>query len=151
MTNVCVITKHNIVTSTIGVVFLITRSDVPHPRHTTTESCEHVLSNARRYNREATVQKFVEMVEKLVTEGTAMYESNFVRRRIASNGYGSIYKDFLFTTMDCSASLGTEYIIFLNDQALSNSSYLVRIRQNTCTYILNFYMIQFKKLIDYRV
>ena len=57
--------KQNIVTSTIGLVFLIARIDVPHPRHTTSEPCEHVFGNARRYKREDIVQEFVEIVEKL--------------------------------------------------------------------------------------
>ena len=115
MTNVCVITKRNIVTSTIGLVFLIARSDVSHPRHTTSEPCEHVFGNARRYKREDTVQEFVDIVEKLEREWAAMYESNFVRGRTVAKGYGSIYKDFLLATMDCSASPGTEVIIDIDN------------------------------------
>ena len=44
MKNVCVITKRNIVTSTIGLVFLIARSDVAHPRHTISEPYEISLA-----------------------------------------------------------------------------------------------------------
>ena len=67
--NVCIITKRNLVASTIGLVFLIaTRSDVSHPMHTTYEPCEHVFGNVRRHKREATIQEFVEIVEKIERE-----------------------------------------------------------------------------------
>ena len=94
MTNVCVITKRNIFTSTIGLVFLIARSDVSHPRHTTSEPCEHVFGNARRYKREATVQEFVEIVEKLEREWAAMYESNFVRGVLLQRGMVQFIRTF---------------------------------------------------------
>ena len=68
MKHVCIIPKRNIVTSINGLVFLITRSDVSHPRHTRCEPCEHVFGNVRRYKRKATVQEFVEIVEKLERE-----------------------------------------------------------------------------------
>ena len=40
-----------------------------------------------------------------------MYESSYIRGRSVEKGYGSIYKDFLLTAMDCSASPGTEGMI----------------------------------------
>ena len=40
-----------------------------------------------------------------------MYKSNFIRERTAAKGYGSIYKDFLLVTMDCSVSPWTEGLI----------------------------------------
>ena len=111
VTNLCVVTKRSIVASTVGLVFLIARSDVSHPRHTTSEPCEHVFGNVRCHKREPTVQEFVEIVEKLEREWAAMYESNFARGRDSAKGYAGIYNDFLLATMNCSSCTGTEGLI----------------------------------------
>ena len=49
--NSCIIDKRNIVMSTIGVLFLSSRSDVPHPKHATYEPYEHTYAHMRQYKR----------------------------------------------------------------------------------------------------
>ena len=50
MTNACIVTQKNITTFNIGLIFLIARSGVPRPSHTTSEPCKHVFGNMRQYN-----------------------------------------------------------------------------------------------------
>ena len=84
---------------------------MPHPIHTMSEPCEHVFGKVIRCKREAVVQEFVEIVEKLKILWTAMCESNYFRGRSTKNGCGPSYKNFLVATMVCSTSPGTEDII----------------------------------------
>ena len=49
--NSYIIAKRNIVMSTIGVLFLSSRSDVPHPKHATYEPYEHTYAHMRQYKR----------------------------------------------------------------------------------------------------
>ena len=111
MESACVFTKRNISISTIGIIFIIARSDVHHPRHTTSEPWYRVFVNVRRHKREATVQEFVEIVEKLELEWATICERSYVQGTSSEKWYGSICKDFLLSTIDCSASPETEGMI----------------------------------------
>ena len=59
--NICIITKRNIVTYTIGMLFLASRSDVPHPRHATYEPSDHTYGHMGQYKRKMTVLEAMEI------------------------------------------------------------------------------------------
>ena len=46
--NICIITKRNIVKYTIGMLFLAIISDVPHPKHATSEPSDQTYGNMRQ-------------------------------------------------------------------------------------------------------
>ena len=52
-------------TSRIGMLFLASRSDVPHPRHTTYEPSDHTYRHMRHYKREMNVLEVMEIYKKL--------------------------------------------------------------------------------------
>jgi hypothetical protein len=106
ITNVSIITKRNIVSATIGMCFLMLRSDVPNPRHATSEPSEHVFGTIRSEKREFTTLEFVELCEKMDRKLKAMYESKLKQYRSPKRGYQATFNDFLKATMDTQETEG---------------------------------------------
>ena len=52
-------------TSKIGMLFLASRSGVPHPRHATYEPSDHTYRHMRQYKREMTVLEVMEIYKKI--------------------------------------------------------------------------------------
>ena len=59
------ITKRNVVRESIGMVLLLLRGDVMHPRHTVSDQNEHIFGAFRNVKRDFTAMKAVE-IEKYV-------------------------------------------------------------------------------------
>ena len=53
------------VAETLAVIFLVSRSDTPNPRHFTSEPAEHTFGSMRVVIREPTVHEMTELVKKL--------------------------------------------------------------------------------------
>ena len=83
----CIIAKINIFTSIIGILFLASISDVPHPRHATSEKCEHIDGHMRKYNREMTVLETMEIIKRLRRNQISMYISGFNGGRTSKKVY----------------------------------------------------------------
>ena len=67
LTSICgasIITKRNVVSAIIPLIFLCIRDDVQHSRFCTSEAIEHTFGNNRLICREFTVLNFCQLIEK---------------------------------------------------------------------------------------
>jgi len=89
------ITKKNIVIPTIGLVFVIARDDVKHPRLLTTEPLEHHFGDHRQQKREFTVLEYNESSDKVERANDSIIQGKFVASRDPRKGYQSTAADFV--------------------------------------------------------
>ena len=108
----CIITKRNIVSETIAFMFIVLRSDVPKPRHCTSEPAEHTFGMLRQIIREFTSLEFSQLVEKQIRRLKIMYRHHFRPSRDPSKGYQATYEDFYDYTCD-SVDEGKSMMVFL--------------------------------------
>ena len=74
-------------TSKIGMLFLASRSDVPHPRHATSEPSDHTYRHMRQYKREMTVLEVMEIYKKIKSKQVVIYSIGFNGRRMCKKCY----------------------------------------------------------------
>lgn len=103
----CMITKRNIVAETIAFMFILLRSDIPKPRHCTSEPAEHFFGMLRTSVQEFTCLEFVQLAEKQLRRLTQMYKHIFLPSRDPTKGYRSTFGNFFDYTRDSSAAAGT--------------------------------------------
>jgi hypothetical protein len=94
ITNVSIITKRNIASTTISMCFLMLRSDIPNPRHTMSEPSEHTFGTICSEKREFTTLEFIELCEKMDRKLKVMYESKFKQYRSPKKGYQATFNNF---------------------------------------------------------
>ena len=87
--------KRNIVTETIGLIFLFARKDVMFPRYCTEEPCEHVFGGWRQEKREATIIELVQIEEKRRRKLEAIYKGDLKINRSRKKGYQATFEDFV--------------------------------------------------------
>ena len=89
--------KRNMVLETIGLLFLVTRSDFLRPRHATSECNEHTFGMWRMILREFNMEQLMRISEKSNIRTNAMFESNVVASRSngAFKGYQMMFPEFL--------------------------------------------------------
>jgi hypothetical protein len=100
LTGVGAVTKRNIMSATISLIFLAMRSDVHHLRLTTEEPLEHYFGSLRSQKREFTVSEMVQLNEKLDRKRKALYSSSLVEYRSPKKGYQATATDFFRATQD---------------------------------------------------
>jgi hypothetical protein len=104
--NVSVVTKRNIVSATIGMCFLMLRSDVPNPRHATSEPSKHTFGTIRSEKREFTTLEFTELCEKMDRKLKAVHESKLKQCRSPKKGYQATFDNFLKATENTQEGAG---------------------------------------------
>ena len=82
-------------TSTIGFFFFDSKSDVPHPRHATSEPFEHTYGHMIQYKLEITILESMEIYKRLKIKQVSMYSSGFNGGRMRKKGCQSTQIDFL--------------------------------------------------------
>jgi hypothetical protein len=82
------------------------RSDVPNPRHATSEPSEHTFGNIRSEKREFTTLEFIELCEKMDRKLKVMYESKFKQYCSPKKGYQATFNDFLKATENTQDGVG---------------------------------------------
>jgi hypothetical protein len=106
MKGVSMITKRNIVSASIGLVFLILRSDVEHPRRLTSEPGEHQFGCMRTIQREFTVKGMLEISMRMGRKIRAMVEAGLNKFRDRQKGYSSTFNSFLSDLDGTRAEIG---------------------------------------------
>ena len=84
LTSICgasIITKKNVVSAIIPLIFLCIRDDVQYSRFCTSEVIEHSFGNNRLICREFTVLNFCQLIEKQSRRLKLMYKHNFTPSR----------------------------------------------------------------------
>ena len=104
MCGASIVTKRNVVSTIIPLIFLWKRDDVQHSRFCTSEAIEHTFGNNRLIFREFTVLNFSQLVEKQVRRHKLMYKHNLNQSRDPQKGYQATYADFY----EYSISTGSE-------------------------------------------
>ena len=79
--NVHQITEKNIVAATVGLVFLIMRSDVKNPRLVTSEPEENFFGCMRTIQREFTIKGFCELSGRVEKKMRAISSSKLLTSR----------------------------------------------------------------------
>ena len=99
--------KRNMILETVGVLFLVTRSDVSQPRRCTSESNEHTYGCWRQILREFNMEQLIRIVCKNKIRNDAIFESNLVtsRSRNTFKGYQQSFPEFIESLKKASASL----------------------------------------------
>ena len=89
--------KGNMLLESIGVLSLVTRSDVSQPRRATSECNEHTYGIYRMMQREFNIDQLIGIVDKSNIKVEALYESNLVTSRTHTNfkGYQATFPEFL--------------------------------------------------------
>jgi len=88
------ITKKNIVLETIGMVFLVSRNEVCHPRKLMTEPVEHHFGDTRSDKREFTVLEYNGTSEKVQRASMAIAKGDLVNTRDPKKGYCATALDY---------------------------------------------------------
>ena len=88
--------KRNMLLETVGLMFLIPRSDVSHPRRVTSECNEHTYGIWRTVLREFNMEQLLRIIGKSDIRTNAIFESNLVthRSKSAFKGYHQTFPDF---------------------------------------------------------
>ncbi len=87
--------KRNIVSETIGNLFLILQKNIKKVRHCTSETSEHVFGNMRMGNREFSVGDFCLLAEKEVRRMKTMFEGDLSPSKTANRGYSATFLDWV--------------------------------------------------------
>ena len=89
-----VITRRNIVAEVIAFVFIVLCSDMPNPRHATSEPAEHMFGNMRQQIREFTILECSQLIEKLLRRLRLMFKNNLRPSRDPQYGYQATYREY---------------------------------------------------------
>lgn len=89
--------KRNMLLETIGVLFLVTRDDVVHPRRCTSECNEHTFGMWRTIRHEFNVEQLFRIVQKCMLRNECIFESNLATHRSkgGGSGYQATFSDFI--------------------------------------------------------
>ena len=89
--------KRNMLMESIGLLFLVTRSDVLHPRRATSECNEHTYGFWRMLLREFNLEQLIRIVDRSNIRLDAIFESNLVtsRSHTSFSGYQQTFPYFL--------------------------------------------------------
>lgn len=102
LTSICgtsIVTKRNVVSAVIPLIFIFIRPDVQHSRFCTSEPIEHTFGNNRAICREFTVLNFCQLIEKQMRRLKLMYQHKFCPSRDPKKGYQATYADFFEYSM----------------------------------------------------
>jgi hypothetical protein len=99
--------KRNMVLETIGLLFLVTRSDVTQPRRLTSEANEHTYGCWRMVLREFNMEQLIRIVQKTSIRMDAIFDGGMVISRSKSvfKGYQNTFPDYL-TKMAHGSNMG---------------------------------------------
>ena len=139
-----VITKRNIVSSVIPLVFLCIREDVHHSRYCTSEPIEHTFGNNRAICREFTVLNFCELIEKQIRRLKLMYKDGFNPSRDPQKGYQATYNEF-FEYSVSSRNKGVGENI---DSLLHDGDYIAKQLWDTITKLITVSNNHMRKLFE---
>ena len=103
--NVSIVTKRNMIYSTIVMCFIIIRSDTFCPHHNTLEACEHTFGFFRGIKRFFNIMECVGIEEKISRKRAAMYESDLKRYHSWNKGCQAIFSVFVQETNNCTSGL----------------------------------------------
>ena len=95
-----VVTKRNIATEAIAFVFIVLCSDMPNPRHATSEPAEHMFGNLRQQIREFTILECSQLIEKLLRRLRLMFKNKLRQSRDPQYGYQATYREYFDYSMD---------------------------------------------------
>ena len=89
--------KRNMLLETVGIMFLVARGDVSHPRRTTSECNEHTYGMWRMALREFNVEQLTRIVQKSMIKMDCVFESNLVlsRSNAGLSGYQETLPSFI--------------------------------------------------------
>ena len=89
--------KRNMLLESIGILFLVARSDVSQPRRATSEPNEHSYGAWRMLLREFNMEQLLRIVEKSKIKLDAIFESGLVTSRSKTyfKGYQQTYPEFI--------------------------------------------------------
>ena len=89
--------KRNMLLESVGLLFLLARSDVLHPRRLTSECNEHTYGFWRMMLREFTMEQLIRIVDKSNIRLDAIFESDLVtaRSHTSFKGYQHTFPEFL--------------------------------------------------------
>lgn len=89
--------KRNMLLETIGILFLVTRDDVMHPRRNTSECNEHTFGMWRTIRREFNMEQLVRIVQKSILRTNCIFEGNLAthRSKRGGSGYQATFPDFI--------------------------------------------------------
>lgn len=89
--------KRNMVLETVGLLFLVARADVHHPRRNTSECNEHTYGMWRTMAREFNVEQLVRIVQKSEIKTNCIYEGNLKSHRSKDglSGYQATFQDYV--------------------------------------------------------
>jgi hypothetical protein len=98
--------ERNIITETVGTLFVVVREDVVRPRGLTTEGIEHTFALMRYEKKEPTVLEMTEIEGKQMRKMGAVHQSNLAVARSPNSGYG--YTASLTSFVDSSKDISPE-------------------------------------------
>lgn len=89
--------KRNMLLETVGIMFLVARRDVAHPRRTTSECNEHTYGMWRMSLREFNVEQLIRIVQKSMIKMDCIFESNLEisRSNAGLSGYQQTLPSFI--------------------------------------------------------
>ena len=89
--------KRNMVLETVGVMFLVSRSDVKHSRRCISEGDEHFYGFWRMMLREFNMEQLIRIVDRTNIRLAAMFAENLVilRSNTTFRGYQQTFSEFL--------------------------------------------------------
>ena len=94
--------KRNMLLESIAILFLVTRSDVSHPRQTTSECNEHTYGFWQMLLKEFNMEQLIRIVEKADIKLSAIFKAGLVtaRTKTSFKGYQQTFPDFLASLQD---------------------------------------------------
>ena len=89
--------KRNMLLESVGILFLVCRDDVHHPRRLTSECNEHTYGNWRMILREFNVEQLIRIVQKSMIKTNALFESQLVTSRSSTTfkGHQNTFPEYL--------------------------------------------------------
>jgi len=110
--------KRNMLVESIGLLFLLPRSDVLHPRRLTSECNEHTYGFWRMMLREFNVEQIIRIIDRSNIRLDAIFLSNLVtaRNHTSFKGYQQTFPEFLDTLKKGSAGATAGPVHVNNDE-----------------------------------
>ena len=88
-------TLKNIVTSTIGSIFVYRQERVKCPKYSTEEPCEHYFSCTRQFEREVTIRGFIHYDDRITQFFSSAFRSSLSTGGTSSKSYASTLSGFV--------------------------------------------------------
>ena len=120
LTSICgtsIVTKRNVVSAVIPLIFIFIRPDVQHSRFCTSEPIEHTFGNNRAICREFTVLNFCQLIEKQMRRLKLMYQHKFCPSRDPKKGYQATYADFFEYSMSAGSKRDSDDNVHMFDDS----------------------------------